>query len=56
MGYEPTCKQRRAIELRVTHKKNPNDFRETFVDKFFADKFGEATTHWCKLMIASAKA
>ena len=24
-------------------------FREAFVDKFVADKFGEATTHWKKL-------
>jgi hypothetical protein len=48
-GYEPTSKQRRAIESRVTRKKNPIDFREAFVDKFVADKFGEATTHWRKL-------
>jgi len=48
-GYEPTSRQRRAIERRVTRKKNPIDFREAFVDKFVADKFGEATTHWRKL-------
>jgi hypothetical protein len=29
--------------------KNPVDFREAFIDKFVADKFGEATTHWRKL-------
>jgi Restriction endonuclease BglII len=44
-GYEPTSKQRRAIEARITRKKNPIDFKEAFVDKFVADKFGEATTH-----------
>jgi hypothetical protein len=48
-GYEPTAKQRRAIETRINRKKNPLTFRETFVDKFVADKFGEATTHWRKL-------
>jgi hypothetical protein len=48
-GYEPTSRQRRAIESRVTRVKNPVDFREAFVDKFVADKFGEATTHWRKL-------
>jgi hypothetical protein len=48
-GYEPTSKQRRAIEGRVNRKKNPIDFKEALVDKFVADKFGEATTHWRKL-------
>jgi hypothetical protein len=48
-GYEPTAKQRRAIESRINRKKNPLTFREAFVDKFVSDKFGEATTHWRKL-------
>lgn len=48
-GYEPTAKQRRAIEARINRKKSPLTFREAFVDKFVADKFGEATTHWRKL-------
>jgi hypothetical protein len=48
-GYEPTAKQRRAIESRVNRKKSPLTFREAFVDKFVSDKFGEATTHWRKL-------
>jgi hypothetical protein len=48
-GYEPTSKQRRAIESRVKRRKKPLTFREAFVDKFVADKFGEATTHWKKL-------
>lgn len=48
-GYEPTSKQRRAIESRVNRKKNPVSFRDAFVDKFVSDKFGEATTHWRKL-------
>jgi hypothetical protein len=48
-GYEPTPKQKRAIEARMNRKKNPLTFREAFVDKFVSDKFGEATTHWRKL-------
>jgi hypothetical protein len=48
-GYEPTSKQRRAIDKRVNRKKNPLTFQDAFVSKFVADKFGEATTHWRKL-------
>ena len=48
-GYEPTTKQRRAIEVRIRRKKNPLSFDQAFVDKFVSDKFGEATTHWRKL-------
>jgi hypothetical protein len=48
-GYDPTAKQRTAINKRMTRKKNPVSFREAFTDKFVADKFGEATTHWRKL-------
>lgn len=33
----------------MTRKKNPLTFREAFTDKFVADKFGEATSHWRKL-------
>lgn len=48
-GYEPTSRQRRAIETRINRKKEPLTFREAFVDKFVGDKFGEATTHRRKL-------
>ena len=48
-GYDPTAKQRSAIQKRVERPRNPLTFREAFVDKFVADKFGEATTHWRKL-------
>lgn len=48
-GYEPTSKQRKAVETRTSRKKNPVSFREAFLDKFVSDKFGEATTHWKKL-------
>ena len=48
-GYEPTPKQRRAIEARISRQKHPMSFKDAFVDKFVSDKFGEATTHWRKL-------
>jgi hypothetical protein len=48
-GYDPTSRQRAAINKRVNRVKNPLTFREAFTDKFVADKFGEATTHWRKL-------
>ena len=48
-GYNPTAKQRKAILGRVNRARNPMTFRESFVSKFVADKFGEATTHWRKL-------
>lgn len=48
-GYEPTSKQRAAIMRRMTRSRNPLGFRDSFVDKFVSDKFGEATTHWRKL-------
>ncbi|UPJ35827.1 restriction endonuclease [Bradyrhizobium sp. 4] len=48
-GYEPTSKQRNAINKRMTRKKKPLTFQDAFIDKFVKDKFGEATTHWRKL-------
>jgi hypothetical protein len=48
-GYEPTSRQRAAINKRVRRENHPLTFREAFTDKFVADKFGEATTHWRKL-------
>ncbi len=48
-GYDPTTKQRTAINKRMSRAKNPLTFRDAFTDKFVADKFGEVTTHWRKL-------
>ena len=48
-GYEPTSKQRNAINKRMMRKKKPLTFQDAFIDKFVQDKFGEATTHWRKL-------
>ena len=48
-GYSPTAKQRAAVQQRVNRTRNPLTFRDALTDKFVADKFGEATTHWRKL-------
>lgn len=48
-GYEPTSRQRRAIETKVRRAINPLSFRDAFTGQFVSDKFGEATTHWRKL-------
>lgn len=50
-GYDPTSRQRAAIlkRMKATKQRGELTFREVFVHKFVADKFGEATTHWRKL-------
>jgi len=50
-GYDPTARQRAAIlkRMQATKTRGELTFREVFVNKFVADKFGEATTHWRKL-------
>jgi hypothetical protein len=50
-GYDPTTRQRAAIlkRMEATRTRGELTFREVFVSKFVADKFGEATTHWRKL-------
>ncbi|MCB1467653.1 MAG: restriction endonuclease [Rhizobiaceae bacterium] len=45
-GYTPTGRQRRMILDRFERSGN---FRQSWVDAFVGDKFGEATTHWRKL-------
>jgi hypothetical protein len=48
-GYVPTPKQKIAIGKRTERAQDPVPFRDAWVNKFVADKFGEATTHWRKL-------
>lgn len=50
LEIDPTTKQRKAIAKRVERKKNPLPFDRAWTDKFVGDKFGQATTHWDKLM------
>lgn len=45
-----TPKQKSAIHKRVTRAKSPIPFAQAWADKFVSDKYGEATTHWNKLM------
>lgn len=48
-GYEPTARQRRAIEARTQKKYGAFDFADAFTNSFVSDKFGGAATHWRKL-------
>jgi len=48
-GYDPTARQRDAIERQIRRVRNPLSFRDSFTNNFVADKFSEATTHWRKL-------
>lgn len=50
LNIELTRAKRRAIERRISRKKNPVPFLEAWRDNFVSNKYGEATTHWRKLM------
>lgn len=50
LGVSITPKQKGVIAKRVSRLKNPIPFRQAWVEKFVGDKYGEATTHWNKLM------
>jgi len=45
-GYAPTVKQR----ARIVRRAEQIGLREAWVSIFVSDKFGEATTHWRKLI------
>lgn len=49
LEVDPTTKQRKAINARVSRKKNPIQFRQAWIENFVSNKFGAATTHWNKL-------
>jgi hypothetical protein len=49
-GVVPTPKQRGHIAKRVLRKDAPLSFAEAWTDNFVSNKFGQATTHWNKLM------
>lgn len=50
LGIQTTARQRAAIEKRTQRAKEPVDFAEAWASQFVSDKYGEATTHWKKLM------
>jgi hypothetical protein len=49
-GVAPTPKQRANILKRVVRNKDPVPFATAWADNFVGNKFGQATTHWSKLM------
>jgi Restriction endonuclease BglII len=50
VGVTPTPKQRKNIAKRVERTKDPIPFAVAWTDNFVSNKFGQATTHWIKLM------
>lgn len=50
LGIVPTPKQRAEIAKRVEREKNPIVFADAWTDNFVSNKYGEATTHWSKLL------
>ena len=49
-GVTPTPKQRANILKRVERAKEPVPLATAWTDNFVSNKFGQATTHWDKLM------
>ena len=50
LNIELTKRQKNAIKKRVERTKKPIEFTKAWTDQFVQDKYGEATTHWRKLM------
>ena len=50
IGLSPTTRQQNEIRKRVEREKKPLDFATAWTDSFVSDKYGEATTHWQKLL------
>ena len=50
IGVNPTPRQRAEIMSRVDRERNPISFSRAWTDSFVSDKYGEATTHWKKLI------
>lgn len=49
-GVVPTPKQRANILKRADRQKEPVPFADAWTDNFVSNKFGQATTHWEKLI------
>lgn len=50
LDVQLTRRKKAEIQKRVERSKNPIDFPTAWTDNFVSDKYGEATTHWKKLM------
>ena len=49
-GYVPTPKQKANVLRRVLRTRDPVAFADAWTDNFVSNKFGQATTHWAKLI------
>lgn len=49
-GVMPTPKQRVNILRRANREDSPVPFAQAWADNFVSNKFGQATTHWAKLL------
>jgi len=49
-GYVPTPKQRAAVLKRTQRSKDAPSFADAWTDNFVHNKYGQATTHWDKLI------
>jgi hypothetical protein len=50
LDIQLTRRKKADIQKRVERTRNPIDFATAWADNFVSDKYGEATTHWKKLM------
>ncbi|MGB2590041.1 MAG: BglII/BstYI family type II restriction endonuclease, partial [Candidatus Acidiferrum sp.] len=50
LDVQLTRRKKTDIQKRVERPKNPIDFAVAWTDNFVSDKYGEATTHWKKLL------
>ena len=50
LNIATTGPKRKAIEARISRQKNPVPFTRAWTDNFVNNKYGEAQTHWSKLM------
>ena len=50
LDLQLTRRKRTGIQKRVERARKPIDFPTAWADNFVSDKYGEATTHWKKLM------
>lgn len=49
-GYVPTPKQKANVLKRVERDNAPLPFAQAWTDNFVGNKYGQATTHWAKLI------
>jgi Restriction endonuclease BglII len=55
IGLNPTRRQRKEITEKVERTRKPLPFSAAWTDSFVSDKYGEATTHWRKLIARIAR-